>query len=117
MNDAFYDIERAVDYAFSQNKFVMDIYAYMKVKNFRRIDAQTILRSSTVKHLQTTIQDLDTYLQGGQTDAAVYVRQAYGFLSKPDARKIRNYLDNIIEDIKRFIKDKNAKKKPRKITK
>lgn len=109
--ETLYDIEKAVDYAFSENKFTINTFAYLKVKNLRRIDAQAILRSSTVKHIQETIKDLDIYLQGGQEDSTVYVRQAYGYLSKPDARKIRNYLDDVIEGVKKFIKDKNAKKK------
>lgn len=109
--ETLYDIERAVDYAFSEHKFTINTFAYLKVKNLRRIDAQAILRSSTVKHIQETIKDLDLYLQGGQEDNTVYVRQAYGYLSKPDARKIRNYLDEVIEGVKKFIKDKNAKNK------
>jgi hypothetical protein len=109
--ETLYDIERAVDYAFSEHKFTINTFAYLKVKNLRRVDAQAILRSSTVKHIQETIKDLDLYLQGGQEDNTVYVRQAYGYLSKPDARKIRNYLDEVIEGVKKFIKDKNAKNK------
>jgi hypothetical protein len=109
--ETLYDIERAIDYAFLENKFTINTFAYLKVKNLRRVDAQAILRSSTVKHIQETIKDLDLYLQGGQEDNTVYVRQAYGYLSKPDARKIRNYLDEVIEGVKKFIKDKNAKKK------
>jgi hypothetical protein len=109
--ETLYDIERAIDYAFLENKFTINTFAYLKVKNLRRVDAQAILRSSTVKHIQETIKDLDLYLQGGQEDNTVYVRQAYGYLSKPEARKIRNYLDEVIEGVKKFIKDKNSKNK------
>lgn len=109
--ETLYDIEKAVDYAFFENKFTINTFAYLKIKNLRRIDAQAILRSSTVKHIQETINDLDLYLQGGQEDKTIYVRQAYGYLSKPDARKIRNYLDDVVEGVKKFIKDKNAKGK------
>jgi hypothetical protein len=115
--ETLYDIEKAVDYAFSENKFTINTFAYLKIKNLRRIDAQAILRSPTVKHIQETINDLDLYLQGGQEDKTVYVRQAYGYLSKPDARKIRNYLDDVVEGVKKFIKDKNAKGKRTSTTK
>jgi predicted glycoside hydrolase/deacetylase ChbG (UPF0249 family) len=109
--ETLYDIEKAVDYAFYENKFTMNTFSYLKLKNLRRIDAYAILRSTTIKHIQETIKDLDIYLKGGQEESAVYVRQAYGYLSKPDARKVRNYLDEIVEGIKKFIKDKNAKNK------
>lgn len=109
--EVLYDIEKAVDYAFMENKFTINTFAYLKIKNLRRIDAQAILKSPTVEHIQDTIRDLDLYLQGGQEDNTVYVRQAYGYLSKPDARKIRNYLDGVVEGVKKFIKDKNAKGK------
>jgi hypothetical protein len=115
--ETLYDIEKAVDYAFTENKFTINTFAYLKIKNLRRIDAQAILRSPTVKHIQETINDLDLYLQGGQEDKTVYVRQAYGYLSKPDARKIRNYLDDVVEGVKKFIKDKNAKGKRTSTTK
>lgn len=110
-SEVLYDFEKAVDYAFLENKFIINSFAYLKIKNLRRIDAQAILRSSTVRHIQDTINDLDLYLKGGQEDNTVYVRQAYGYLSKPDARKIRNYLDGVVEGVKKFIKDKNAKGK------
>lgn len=109
--ETLYDIEKAVDYAFLENKFTINSFAYLKIKNIRRVDAQAILRSPTVKHIQDTIKDLDVYLKGGQEDQAVYIRQAYGYLSKPEARKIRNYLDGVIEGVKEFIKEKNAKGK------
>ena len=110
-NETLYDIEKAVDYAFSENKFTINTFAYLKVKKLRRVDAQAILNSSTVSHIQETIKDLDTYLKGGQDDSAVYMRQAYGYLTKPDARKIRNYLYDVVEGVRNFIKDKNAKNK------
>lgn len=117
MEEVFFDIQRAIDFAFLEQKFVMNSYSYLKVKDVKRADAQTILRSSLIKELQFIISDLNTYLLGGQSPEVVYVRDAYGYLSKPDARKISTYLDNIIEGIKKYISERKGGRKSSKRTK
>jgi hypothetical protein len=92
----------------------MNTYSYLKIKDIKRLDAKTLLRSSLIKELQSYVEDLNTYLKGGQDPEVVYMREAYGYLSKPDARKISTYLDNMIEGIKKYIQErKGGKRKPR----
>lgn len=114
MDEIFNDIQQAIDYAFIQKKFLLNSYSYLKVKEVKRVDAQTILRSPLIKELYSCIQDLELYLQGGQTPDAIYVREAYGYLTKPDARKICNYLDNVIEGIKKYIIEKKGGRRKKK---
>ena len=52
------------------------------------------------------IHELDEYIKGGQDNDHKQLREAYGHLPKPDARKIRNYLNTILEDASRYEKDK-----------
>jgi hypothetical protein len=52
------------------------------------------------------VEDLDTYLEGGQDEIHKQLREAYGYLSKPFARKIRNYLDSILTDTEKYLYDK-----------
>ena len=49
---------------------------------------------------------LDEYIKGGKDNDHKQLREAYGHLPKPDARKIRNYLNTILEDASRYEKDK-----------
>lgn len=110
MEEAFYDIEKAIDYAFVERKFVMNFYSYLKVKNARRIDAQTFKESLTARNIKNLAEELHLYIDGGQTNNAKMMREAYGHISKPEARKIENYLLKFITDCDQYIKDKNAKK-------
>lgn len=114
MEEVFYDVEKAIDFAFKERKFVMNFYSYLKVKNARKIDAQNFKTSSVVYNIRLLAEELDLYIQGGQSDNAKQLREAYGHLSKPEARKIMNYILGFISDCDQYIKDKNAKKrKPR----
>jgi hypothetical protein len=114
MDELYFDIQQAIDFAFLDNRYVMNSYSYLKVKDVKRADAQKLLRSSLIVELYDYVNELNTYLKGGQDPDVVYAREAYGYLSKPDARKISTYLDNIIEGIKKYISErKGGKRKPR----
>jgi hypothetical protein len=103
MEEVMNDVQQAIDFAFRDKKYVLNSYSYLKVKDLKRADAQLVLRSSLINEIYSMINDLNLYIKGGQTSDVVYVRDAYGYLSKPEARKIAVYLDNIIEGIKKYI--------------
>jgi hypothetical protein len=111
MDEIYYDLQKAIDFAFVENKFVLNSYSYLKVKDVRRVDAQEVLRSPLIKELYVYINDLETIVRGGQEKETVYLREAYGFLSKPEARKISIYFDKIIEGFKTYINDRKPGRK------
>lgn len=100
------EVELAIDYAFSESKFVMNFYQYLKGKDATRKDAKSFLDSSTAINIREQIEELDEYLVGGQDDLHKMLREAYGHLPKPHARKIRNYLFKILSDAEKYIYDK-----------
>lgn len=106
MEDYCFDVEKAIDYAFSEQKFVMNFYQYLKGKEAKRAEAKNFLESTTVINIKQLVEDLDTYLEGGQDEIHKQLREAYGYLSKPFARKVRNYLDSIISDTEKYLYDK-----------
>lgn len=110
MEETFYDVEKAIDFAFKEKKFIMNFYSYLKVNNARKIDAENFKSSKAADNIKILAEELDLYIQGGQTDTAKQLREAYGHLSKPEARKIMNYILGFISDCDQYIKDKNAKK-------
>lgn len=111
MDEIYNDIQKAIDFAFMENKYVMNSYSYLRVKNVKRVDAQEVLRSSLINEIYMYMKELSLYLEGGQTPDVVYAREAYGYLSKPEARKIVNYLDNIVEGFRKYIKEKKGGRK------
>jgi hypothetical protein len=106
MEEYCFDVEKAIDYAFSEQKFIMNFYQYLKGKEAKRAEAKQFLESSTAINLKLLVEDLDTYLEGGQDEVHKQLREAYGYLSKPFARKIRNYLDSILTDTEKYLYDK-----------
>ena len=50
--------------------------------------------------------ELDDYLQGGSDEMHKQLREAYGHIPKPQARKIRNYLYKILEDEGKYSHDR-----------
>ena len=48
---------------------------------------------------------------GGCTDAVKYLREAYGHIPKPEARKIRKYLYKILEDAWTYEKERRPGRK------
>ena len=114
MEETLYDVEKAIDFAFKEKKFIMNFYSYLKVKNARRVDAQEFKKSLTAENIRSLAQELNLYIQGGQTEDAKQLREAYGHLSKPEARKIMTYILGFIDDCDKYVKDKNSKRPRRK---
>jgi hypothetical protein len=104
-NEVQYDVERAIDYAF-QGKFVLNFYEYLKIKGAIKQVVEDFLESKTVDNLNEVVNDLETYLEGGSDNQHKQLREAYGHLSKPQARKIKDYLINILEDARKYNYDK-----------
>jgi hypothetical protein len=117
MEEVYLDVEKAVDFVFAESKFILNFYTYLQQKEFRRIDAQDFLKSPTAVNLKATIQDLTEYLEGGQDPRHSYLREAYGHLSKPFARRIKTYLDSFIKDAEKYVYDKRPGRRAKNKTK
>lgn len=103
--DIYSDIEMAIDLAF-EGRFVLKFYDYLKVKSVKRREVELFIESVTASNISSIVMDLDEYLEGGSDDTHKFLREAYGHISKPQARKIRNYLYEILEDAWRYSHDK-----------
>ena len=104
-HEVYYDVEKAIDYAFG-GKFVLKFYDYLKVKGILKREVEEFIESKTALNISEIVSDLDTYLEGGSDNQHKQLREAYGHLSKPEARKIRNYLYGILEDAQKYNHDK-----------
>jgi hypothetical protein len=104
-HEVYYDVERAIDLAFN-GQFVLKFYEYLKVKGILKREVEEFIESNTAKNINEVVIDLDTYLEGGADNQHKQLREAYGHLPKPEARKIRNYLYGILEDARKYNHDK-----------
>ena len=105
LHEVYNDVEKAIDYAFN-GQFVLKFYDYLKVRGTKRVDVEKFIESSTANELNNLVMDLDDYLEGGSDEIHKQLREGYGHIPKPQARKIRNYLYGILEDAWRYNHDK-----------
>ena len=103
-----YDIvEKTVEYAF-EGKYMLNMYEYLKSNKATKRDVREFVDSSTARSIQLTIMDLEDYLEGGSDEMHKQLREAYGHLGKPEARKIKNYLNTILEDAWKYEQERKS---------
>ena len=62
--------------------------------------------------IKDQVDEIDLYLYGGPS--ASYIREAYGWMGKPRARKVRDYLNAIVDDAKKYETEKKPGRKSKK---
>ena len=109
MKDDFenvYDmIEHAIEYAF-QGKMQLKFYEFLKYRKTTKAEVDAFLHSSTAKELADEVVELQEYIKGGKDNLHQQLREAYGHIPKPQARKIKAYLGRILEDAVRYSNDR-----------
>ena len=117
MKDDFenvYDmIEHAIELAFV-GKMQLKFYEFLKYRKTTRAEVDAFLQSSTAKELADEVVELQEYIKGGKDNLHQQLREAYGHIPKPQARKIKNYLAGILEDAVRYQYDKRPGRRKKK---
>jgi len=103
--EVYSDVEKAIDYAFN-GQFVMKFYDYLKIRGTKKTEVEEFIESPTANEISNLVMDLDEYLEGGADEMHKQLREGYGHIPKPEARKIRNYLHGILEDAWKYNHDK-----------
>ena len=104
--DNVYDlIEHAIEYAF-EGKMQLRFYEFLKYRKTTRAEIDAFLRSSTAKELADEVVELGEYIKGGRDSNHQQMREAYGHIPKPQARKIMNYFGTILDDAVRYSYDR-----------
>ena len=104
-------VEGAVDNAFLKNNLNLNLYDYLRENNYTRDDIKEMLDSSCFSSVTDISTDLAVYIEGGSDDVHKQLREAYGYMSKPIARKVKIYLDGIVDDVIRYKNDKGKRRK------
>ncbi len=104
--ETVYDmIEHALELAY-QGKMQLKFYEFLKYRKTTKAEVDSFLHSSTVKELVNEVRDLQEYIKGGRDSNHQQLREAYGHIPKPQARKIVAYLGRILEDAVRYSNDR-----------
>ena len=98
-------IEHAIDNAF-QGQLNLKFYDYLKSSKVKKSEIDAFIDSTTVTEIGGLLLDLDEYIKGGSDDEHKQLREGYGHIPKPQARKIRNYLESFLDDARRYSDDR-----------
>ena len=105
-------IEHALELAF-EGKMQLKFYEFLKYRKTTKAEIDAFLQSSNAKELADEVLELKEYIKGGRDSNHQQLREAYGHIPKPQARKIKNYLASIIEDAVRYPNDRKPGRKKR----
>ena len=109
MKDDFenvYDmIEHAIELAFD-GKMTLKFYDYLKYSKTKKYEVDSFVESSTAAEISDQVLELEQYILGGADNNHKQLREAYGHIPKPQARKIKSYLYSILEDAWRYQSDR-----------
>ena len=99
MKDDFenvYDmIEHAIELAFD-GKMTLKFYDYLKYRKTKKHEVDSFVESSTAVEISDQVLELEEYIKGGSDNDHKQLREAYGHIPKPQARKIKAYLYSIL---------------------
>ena len=98
-------LEHAIEYAF-EGKMQLKFYDFLKYRKTKKAEIDAFLQSSTVKEIADQVIELEEYIKGGSDNDHKQLREAYGHIPKPQARKIKAYLNKIVEDAVRYQHDR-----------
>ena len=111
--ESVYDmLEHAIEYAF-QGKMQLKFYDYLKYRKTKKWEVDEFIQSSTAAEMSDIVLQLEEYIKGGKDSDHKQLREAYGHIPKPQARKIRNYLYGILADAWRYSNDRKPGRKRR----
>ena len=105
LSDIFDLVEHAIDNAF-EGQMNLKFYDYLKDNKTKKHEVDTFIDSTTATELNDLTQELEEYIKGGADNEHKQLREGYGHIPKPQARKIKNYLYGILEDAWRYSDDR-----------
>ena len=98
-------VEHAIDNAF-EGKMNLKFYNYLKESKTKKHEVDSFIESKTATEITDITTELDEYIKGGSDNEHKQLREGYGHIPKPQARKIKIYLYGILEDAWRYSSDR-----------
>ena len=109
--DIYVAVDKAIDEVFKNDRYVLNLYKLATTLRLKRDDMSEFLHSSVAGELKNLVLELDEYLKGGRDSHHQQLREAYGHIPKPKARKIRNYFYTMIQDAYRYERERKPGRK------
>ena len=78
--DLFDIVEQVLDNVFVSKVYTFDMYRYLRSNEVKRPLVDEFVDSITAKNIQTTVDELNLYLEGGSDSDHKQIREAYNYL-------------------------------------
>ena len=98
-------VEHAIDNAFG-GQMNLKFYDYLKDSKIKKHEVDAFIDSTTANEISDLTEELEEYIKGGADNDHKQLREGYGHIPKPQARKIKTYLYGILEDAWRYSHDR-----------
>ena len=106
--ELFSIVDRSIDEAIINGRFLFDMYTYLKNNRWTRRDTDLFIESTVAAELSDTCMELDEYIKGKDKCC----KEAYAYLGKSKAKKVRAYLYGILEDAWKYHHERRPGRKP-----
>tara|TARA_B100000427_G_scaffold325319_1_gene331963 strand:- start:1900 stop:2250 length:351 start_codon:yes stop_codon:yes gene_type:complete len=110
-NEIYTLIDRSIDEAMMNGRFLFDMKMYLTSNGWTRKQTGELIESSSMDELTQAVNELSQYIARDK-----YMTEAYSNMPKPQARKVRNYLQKLIDDAQSYY-DTRKPGRPRKSSK
>ena len=101
-----YLLNEVMDDVIVNKKFNFNFSRYLEYENVSKTEIQLFNNSPFIKVIHFQIKEFEDFLEGGNS----FLREAYPEFSKPDVRKIKDYLIELIESAKKYEQSKGRRK-------
>jgi predicted component of type VI protein secretion system len=100
-------VNNAVTLAVKQEKYDFDMYSFLKTQKYKRNEVIDFLESPLITAVAEEIYQLETYLNSNSS-----MQDLYGWMGRCRAQKFKEYLNKIINDLKKYEQEKRPGRKP-----
>jgi len=101
-------VDRAIDEAFANDRYIFKMYEYLKLGKWTRRETSEFIESNTAARLSDLVLDLETYIKGKDK----LLKEAYGHIPKPKAKKLKTYFYAMLEDSWKYAAERKPGRKP-----
>ncbi len=111
LEDIFGVINKSIDIAIKQDVYELNLFEYLQTNKVKKTIVQSFNNTFVMKSIVHQIEELDMYLNGG--DRFNIIQESYEWMGEQRAQRMKNFLEQILNDVNQYEKPKRRGRKPK----
>jgi hypothetical protein len=111
LEDIFDTINRSIDDAIKRDVYELNLFEYLQANKTKKNLMQVLSNSFLLESISHQIEELDLYLNEG--DRFDIIKESYEWMGKLRAQRMKNFLEQILSDVKEYEKPRRRGRKPK----